>query len=386
MQYLDHAATSPVRREVLEVMWPYLTGEFGNPSSHHEVGERAASALSWARSRVAEVLGCRAGEVIFTSGGTEANNLAIKGIALAAPRGRHIVTSAIEHPSVLESCAYLERFHGFEVDRLGVDEDGLVDPSELERLLRPDTTLVSVMYANNEVGTVQPLDRLGEIAVGTGVPFHADAVQAAGWLDLTVARGDAAGLPVDALTLAGHKLGAPKGVGALFVRSRLALEPTLHGGGQEAGRRSGTENVAGAVGLATALTLAEEERVARAAEVAAGRDDFIERVLASVPGARLTGHRTQRLPGTASFCFDGTSGEAVLLELERRGIVCSSGSACAAGSDEPSAVLTAMGVSRELAQTAVRFTFPAATPRGDFLAVADAVTAAVESVSSLSAR
>lgn len=379
--YLDHAATAPVRREVLEAMWPYLAGEFGNPSSHHQVGERAAAGLDWARGEVARVLGCRASEVVFTGGGTESNNLAVKGVALANPRGRHIVTSAIEHPSVLESCEYLERLHGFTIDRLPVDADGLVDPAAFATALRPDTTLASVMLANNEVGTVQAVPELAAIARDVGVPMHSDAVQAAGWLDLSVRR-----LGVDALTLAGHKLGAPKGVGMLFVRGGLPLEPVLHGGGQERGRRSGTENVAGAVAFATALRLAEAERLEGADATAALRDEFIASVLAAVPGARLTGHPSARLPGNASFCFEGTSGEAVLLELERRGVVCSSGSACAAGSDEPSAVLLALGIEPALAQTAVRFTFAASVTAESLRAAADAVAAAVHEVGSIARR
>ncbi|TQL47855.1 cysteine desulfurase [Homoserinimonas aerilata] len=373
--YLDHAATSPVRREVLEAMWPYLSSEFGNPSSHHAAGESAARALDWARSTVAAVLGCRASEIVFTGGGTEANNLAIKGVALARPRGRHVVISAVEHPSVLESCAYLERFHGFEVARLPVDSYGLVAPADFEAALHEDTTLASVMYANNEIGTVQPIAELAGIGRAVGVPFHSDAVQAAGWLPL-----DVDGLGVDALTLAGHKLGAPKGIGVLFCRARIPLEPVLHGGGQERGRRSGTQDVAGAVGLATALVLADDERKAGADALGRLRDEFIARILAGVQGSTLTGHPSLRLAGSASFCFAGTSGEAVLLELERRGVLVSSGSACAAGSSDPSPVLLAIGVEPELAQTAVRFTFGAQIERAQLLAVADAVEASVAAV------
>jgi cysteine desulfurase len=373
--YLDNAATAPVRREVLESMWPYLTAEYGNPSSHHEVGESAARGLADARARVATVLGCRAAEVIFTGGGTESNNLAIKGLALADPRGRHIVTSAVEHPAVLESCAYLERFHDFEVTIVGVDGEGMLDLEAFDQALRPDTTLVSVMYANNEVGSVQPLGEVSRLTRATGVPLHSDAVQAAGWLPLDV---DALG--VEALTIAGHKLGAPKGVGALFVRRGIRLEPLLHGGGQESGRRSGTENVAAIVGLARALELAEQERLLHADTLTHLRDDFIAEIVSTVPGAILTGHPVRRLPGSASFCFAGTSGEAVLLELEQRGITCSSGSACAAGSDEPSSVLTAMGIGGELAQTAVRFTLAATTTRDQLASVATAVREAVSRV------
>jgi len=379
--YLDNAATTPVRREVLEAIWPLLTTGYGNPSSHHQVGEAAAAALADARATVAAVLGCRPAEVLFTGGGTESDNLAVKGIALAAPRGRHLIVSAIEHEAVLESCDYLHRLHGFEVTLLPVDARGLVDPAELAHALTPDTTLVSVQYANNEVGTVQPVTELAALTRTQGVPFHTDAVQAAGWLPLSVA-----GLGVDALSISGHKLGAPQGTGALFLRRRVPLEPVQHGGGQERGRRSGTENVAGAVALATALRLAESERESNASRVAALRDTFIAAVLAAAPGARLTGHPLQRLPGTASFVFPGTSGEAVLLELEGHGIVCSSGSACAAGSDEPSPTLTAMGLPAEVAQTAVRFTLAASTTAAELAETARAAGLAVEAIRGLGRR
>jgi cysteine desulfurase len=373
--YLDNAATTPVRREALQAMWPHLTGGFGNPSSHHEVGEAAAAALSNARRTIADILGCRPGEVIFTAGGTEADNLAIKGIALGAPRGRHLITTALEHEAVLESADYLRRLHGFEVTLLPTDAGGRVDPDALRRALRPDSTLVSIQYANNEVGTVQPIAELAAVARAAEVPFHTDAVQAAGWLPLKVAE-----LGVDALGISGHKVGAPKGIGALYLRGRLPLEPLLHGGGQERGKRSGTENVAGAVALATALRLADGERVAAAAQTTALRDEFIAAVMTGVPGATLTGHPSHRLPGTASFVFPGTSGEAVLLELERRGIVCSSGSACSAGSDEPSHVLTALGVPAEVAQTAVRFTLAATTTAAEVTEAAASVRLAVDAV------
>ncbi|WP_105036149.1 cysteine desulfurase family protein [Cryobacterium aureum] len=378
MIYLDNAATTPVRREALEAMWPQLTSGFGNPSSHHQVGEAAAAALLQARASVARSLGCRPGEVVFTSGGTESDNLAIKGIALGAQRGRHIVTTPIEHEAALESCDYLRRLHGFEITLLPVDAAGRVDPEDLARALRPDTTLVSVHYANNEVGTVQPVTELAAIAHTAGVPFHTDAVQAGGWLDLTVTT-----LGVDALSLSGHKLGAPPGIGALFLRGRLVIEPLLHGGGQERGKRSGTENVAGAVALAVALRLAGAERVEAAQRTSALRDEFIATVLRDTPSARLTGHPTERLPGTASFVFPGTSGEAVLLELEARGIVCSSGSACAAGSSEPSHVLTAMGLPADVAQTAVRFTLGAGTSAAEAAEAAASVREAVAAVASL---
>ena len=379
MIYLDAAATSPVRREVLEAMWPYLTGDFGNPSSHHSVGESAAHALADARGTVASWLGCRASEVTFTSGGTEADNLAVKGIALANPRGRHLVTTRIEHEAVLESVDYLVRLHGFEVTFVPVGRDGMVAPADFAAALRPDTTLASVMLANNEVGTVQPIVALAGLAHEHGIPLHTDAVQAAGWLPL-----DVAAMGVDALSVSGHKLGAPKGVGALFVRGRIPLEPVIHGGGQERGRRSGTENVAGAVGLATAARLASDGMDARARAAAEARDAFVAAVLTEAPGAALTGHPSSRLPGTASFVFPGTNGEAVLLELERRGVVSSSGSACAAGSEDASHVLLALGYAEDVARTAVRFSWGPEVSAAQLAAVAPAVGEAVRVVRGLS--
>jgi len=364
--YLDHAASTPVRREVLEAMWPYLTGEFGNPSSHHTVGESALATLSDARASIAAHLGVRPAELILTSGGTESDNLAVKGITLASVRGRHVITSAIEHEAILESIEYLERHHGATSTILPVNEEGLVSPVDLAAAIRDDTALVSIQHANNEIGTVQDVAALAAVTKDAGVPFHTDAVQSAGWLPL-------ADLGVDALSLAGHKLGTPKGIGLLYVRAGVPIEPLLHGGGQERGRRSGTENVAAAVGLSTALSLVRGSPLAQ-------RDELIDGVLAAVPSAFLTGSRTDRLPNHASFCFPGTSGEAVLLELERHGIVCSSGSACAAGSDEASHVLVALGIAPEVAQTAVRFTLDSTTTSDEVSEVVERVADAVETV------
>ncbi len=380
--YLDAAASTPVRRAALEAAWPLLTGEFGNPSSVHEPGLRAAAALRDARARVAAVLGCRASDVVFTSGGTEGDNLAIKGIALAGPRGRHLVTTATEHEAVLESADFLRRRHGFEVDLIPLDSSGRVTPTALESVLRPDTTLVSVAYANNEIGTVQPIAELAATAHAVGARFHTDAVQAAGRLPL-----DVAALGVDSLSFSGHKVGAPKGSGAVYVRGAVPVEPLLHGGGQERGRRSGTENVAFAAALAVALESAEHERIERGGAGASTgyvvadsqRDAFVARVLRAVPGSRLTGHPAERVPGHASFVFDGANGETVLLELERRGVIASSGSACAAGSTEPSHVLLAIGLSEDAARSAVRLSWSDASA-ADLDQAAKALIAAVAAV------
>ncbi|MFD1860954.1 cysteine desulfurase [Aeromicrobium camelliae] len=365
MSYLDEAATAPVRREVLEAMWPYLTQQFANPASQHEPGKLAARALEDARARVAARLGARPSEIVFTSGGTEADNAAIKGVALAAPRGRHVLVSAVEHPAVLESAGWLKRW-GFELEEIPVDREGVVSPQSLRELIRPDTTLVSIQYANNEVGTVQDIAALAEVAAEHQVPFHTDAVQAAGSLDLDVER-----LGVQAMSLAGHKIGTPKGIGALYLRRRVPFEPLVHGGGQQRGRRSGTENVAAAVAMAVALETNADS--ASMSALSSRRDRFVAEVLSAVPTARLTGHLSRRLPGNASFVFPGRSGESILLDLEQRGIYCSSGSACAAGEDEPSHVLTAMGYEPAVAQTAVRFTFGTGVSDEELAATVDAL-------------
>lgn len=366
MVYLDAAAAGPVRREALEAAWPYLTGVFANPSSHHMAGEASAAGLEDARARAARVLGVRRHEIVFTAGGTEAANLAIKGLALASPRGKHLVTSPLEHEAVRESVDFLRRLHGFEVTEVAVGPDGEITPQALREALRPDTTLVTLALANSETGAVTDVRTLAEIAHEVGALFHTDAVQAAGWLDLR-------GLGVDALTLAGHKVGAPKGSGLAMLRGRLPVEPLVHGGGQENGRRSGTENVAFAVALAVALELAEAEREERAARTAPLRDLLLERALDA--GAVLVGPRTPRHPGHLAFCVPGRSGESVLLDLERRGVTASSGSACAAGSDEPSPVLLALGIPAQLAQSSVRLTLGGDTTAEQAAHAAEALTA-----------
>ena len=359
MLYLDHAATTPVRQETLQAAWPFLTTEFGNPSSTHEPGLRAKAALDWARQTCAQFLGCAPEEIIFTSGGTESNNLAIKGLALANPRGRHIVSAATEHSSVLECLNYLRDQHDFEITYLPVATDGSIAPSDLAAALRPDTTLVTLMLANNEIGTIHPIADLSLIAGALKVPFHTDAVQAAGWFNLNVAE-----LGIAALSLSGHKFGAPKGSGLLYLKQRFEVTPVIHGGGQEFGARSGTQNVAWAVALATALQLLPAP--AAASSIREVTQAFIAQVLARHPNTTLTGtsgnnlaprQAAARHPAIASFTFEGINGETLLLELENAGVICSSGSACAAGSQEPSHVLVALGLPHDTCRTAVRFSF-----------------------------
>jgi cysteine desulfurase len=340
--YLDYAATTPVDPRVVAAMEPYWSTVYGNSASIHTFGRAAARALEAARGEVAQVLGCHPTEVVFTANGTESNNLAIRGIAHSARqsgRGNHIITSAIEHHAVGHTVAALQDQFGFEATVLPVDEHGLVDPQDVERALRPDTVLISVMYANNEVGTIQPLAEIGGIARDHAIPLHADAVQAGGKLDLNVDR-----LGVSLLSLSAHKFYGPKGVGALFVRRGTPLAPLLTGGEHERGYRPGTVNVAGNVGLATALRLAEEERASEADRLAKLRDRLISGVLERVPHARLTGHPTLRLADNASFALHDCDGEALLMALDLAGVAASTGSACTTGDPEPSFVLTAMGI------------------------------------------
>ena len=367
--YLDAAATAPLRAEARAAMDEVFDAGAANPASVHSPGIRARRIVDEARERIAGALGARPADLIFTSGGTEANNLAIIGLALANPRGRHLVTTPIEHPSVLESCRYLERVFGFELTLLPVDGDGLVDPADAARALRADTTLVSVGLANAEVGTVQPVPEIAALARQRGVLVHTDAVQAAAALPVVFGqRGTREGAAhdrgwpgpdVDAMTVTSHKFGGPQGTGALLVRRHLPMEPLLHGGGQEGGARSGTENVAAVAGFAAAVVAHTADVGTRALALLDSRDALISRVVAEVPGARLTGHPTERLPGHASFVVAGVSGESLLVALDTAGFAVSSGSACAAGMDEPSPALIAMGIDPGLAQTAIRFTLPA---------------------------
>jgi cysteine desulfurase len=347
--YLDHAATTPLRPEALDAMLPYLTEEYGNPSSTHGPGRRARLALDEARESVAQDLGADPREIVFTSGGTEAINLAIKGVAWAGKaRGHRIITSAVEHHAVLHSVRHLEKF-GFEVVELPVDRYGRLDPDHLASAITDRTILVSLMLANNEVGTIQPVAGLVKrVREHHGVLVHLDAVQGARWLGT-----DMSALDVDLLSLAGHKLEGPKGTGVLFVRRGTVLLSQMHGGSQERYRRAGTENVAGAIGFATALRLAFRERGAVTPAVRALRDRLRDAILA-VPGVELTGHRRERLPNHLSVIVREVEGSAVAMALDLDGIACSTGSACTSGDREPSHVLTAMGYPEEEARGALR--------------------------------
>ena len=378
--YLDNAASTAVRPEALEVMLPLFSEDFANPSAHHAGGYRAAQALDDARDTVAEVLGALSEEVVFASGGTESINAALKGVAFAqadAGAGRHVVTTEVEHHAVLHSSHYLERF-GFEVELLPVDEFGRVTPEAVAEAVRDDTVLVSVGYANNEVGTVQPIAAIAAAVkaraseFGRQVPLHTDAVQAASSLPLNVDS-----LGVDLLSLSGHKFGGPKGTGVLYIRRGVPFLEQVSGGGQERQRRSGTENVPGVAGMATALRLAQAECDAFRQRTSMLRDRLLEQVIAACPDARLNGHPTERLPHNLHLCFPGVEGEALVEALDARGIECSAGAACTSATWEPSHVLLAMNVPLELAIGSLRMTLSPSHSEADVDYVASELPVAV---------
>jgi cysteine desulfurase len=348
--YLDHNATTPVHPEVVKAMLPYFGERFGNPSSVHSFGQEARHALDEARGAVAAAIGARSDEIVFTSGGTEADNLAVAGVATAlAGKGRHIITSKIEHHAVLGTCQHLASA-GFEVTEVPCDGDGIVDPQSVRDAVRKDTVLITIMHANNETGAIQPVPEIGKIALERGIVFHTDAVQSLGKLPL-----DVNALGVNLMSVSSHKVYGPKGVGALIVRRGTPLLPIAFGGHHERKRRAGTENVSGIMGFAKAVELATSDLEATQARVLRLRRKLEEGVLAAVPHVRLNGHPTKRLPSTASLCFEFIEGESLVLSLDMEGIAVSSGSACTSGSSEPSHVLLAMGVPPAVAQGSVRF-------------------------------
>ncbi len=358
--YLDHAATTPVAPEVLEAMLPYFQQFWGNPSSIHRYGRQASEGVEQGRAHLAELLHCTPKEIYFTGGGTEADNLAIFGTALAREeKGRHIITSVIEHHAVSHTCEALQK-RGWEVTYLPVDSTGLVDPDELRHAIRPDTVLATIMHANNEVGTVQPIAEIGAICREAGVWFHTDAVQSVGHIPTRVNE-----LNVDMLSLSGHKLYGPKGVGALFIRRGVRIKPQIFGGGHERGMRSGTENVPGIVGLGRAAELALAEMESEAARQTRLRDKLLDGIVARIPDSFITGHREHRLPNNASVIVKYIEGEAQLLRLDAAGIAASSGSACTSGSLDPSHVLLAMGIEVAFAHGSIRFSLGRGTTEAE---------------------
>lgn len=348
--YLDHNATTPILPEIFEAIIPYLKDEWGNPSSIHWAAREPRKAIDNAREKVAELLGCEANEVVFTSSGSEANNFAIKGIASAMKgKGNHIITTSVEHPSVLNTCKYMAK-EGFDVTFLPVDSTGMIDLDELRASITDRTILITIMFANNETGTIFPVEEIGRIAREKGVIFHCDAVQAAGKLPIDVRR-----FNIDLLSISGHKLYAPKGIGALYIRRGVRLTPLIHGGHQERNRRAGTENVIGIVALGKACEIAMRDMDKEVANLTRLRDRLYNGIVERIDHVRLNGHPTKRLPTTLNLSFEYIEGESILLNLDMKGIAASSGSACTSGSLEPSHVLMAMGVPPEIAHGSVRF-------------------------------
>ena len=377
--YLDNAATTKTSEEVVAAMLPYFTEYYGNPSSVYEFASESKKAVSNARRTIAETLGAQENEIYFTAGGSEADNWALKATAEAyQSKGKHIITTKIEHHAILHTAEYLEK-RGFEITYIGVDENGVVKVDELEKAIRPDTILISVMFANNEIGTIQPIKEIGEIAKKHGVLFHTDAVQAYGQLPINVDE-----LHIDMLSSSGHKLNGPKGIGFLYIRKGVKIRSFIHGGAQERKRRAGTENVPGIVGYGKAAEIAAKTMKERTAKEIELRDHLIDRVLAEVPYTRLNGHRTNRLPNNANFSFQFVEGESLLILLDNNGICASSGSACTSGSLDPSHVLLAIGLPHEIAHGSLRLTLSAETTMEDIDFVVDCIKQIIERLRSMS--
>lgn len=382
--YLDYAATTPVDPRVLDAMLPYFNDQFGNPSSVHRYGQRAEAAVETARETIAEVLGCRADMILFTSCGSESDNLALRGAALARREktgANWILTSRAEHHAVSKTAEDLQKHYGFQVEWLEVDDHGLLRPETVEKALCKNTALVSVMASNNEIGTINPIREIAEICRAQGVPLHSDAVQAAAYLPVKVDE-----LGVDLLSLGAHKLYGPKGIGALYVRKGTPLLPVQTGGGQEFGLRAGTHNVPLIVGFAEALRLAAEERETRSAHLRPLRDHLIGNLLETIPNTRLTGHPQQRMPNHASFVFKDVDGNLLLSLLDDAGFACSSGSACKTGNPEPSEVVTSLGLTRDWALGSLRVTLGSGTTPDHIEALLHALPPLVEEVRTLNRR
>ncbi len=377
--YMDHAATTYVKPEVLNAMLPYFSEHFGNPSSVHSFARETKKAIDQAREQVAAALNAQPSEIFFTSGGTESDNWAIKGIAEAKQtKGKHIITTQIEHHAVLHTCEALEK-QGFEVTYLEVDETGLITPEQVEKAIRPDTILVSVMFANNEIGTIEPIQAIGAVCKAKGVLFHTDAVQAFGAVPIDVKK-----MNIDLLSITAHKLYGPKGVGALYVRRGIVLPSLIEGGAQERGKRAGTENIAGIVGLGQAAEIAVAHMEENDKRLTALRDRLIEKILETVPETRLNGHRTQRLPNNVNVCIRYIEGESLLLLLDHTGIAASSGSACTSGALDPSHVLLAIGLPHEIAHGSLRLTLGDVTTLEDVDFVVEKLSGIVERLRAMS--
>ncbi|MGC8930386.1 MAG: cysteine desulfurase NifS [Dictyoglomus sp.] len=377
--YLDYAATTPLRKEVYEAMKPFLKEKFGNPSSIHHFGRETRTAIEEAREKIVKAIGAKSDEIIFTSGGTESNNMAIKGVAFAlSTKGKHIITSKVEHHAVLEPCHFLEKL-GFEITYLPVDREGFVDPDDLKKALRKDTILISIMHANNEIGTIEPIQELSKIAKEYDIYFHTDAVQTVGHIPVNVDE-----LGVDLLSISAHKFYGPKGVGALYIRKGTKIHPLIHGGSQENNKRAGTENVAGIIGMGKAIELAILEMDKEIERLTELRDYFIREVEKRISDVYLNGPRSNRLPNNINFSFAYVEGESILLHLDLEGVEVSTGSACSSSSLEPSHVLSAINVPIELAHGSIRFTLGLYTTKEDLNYTLDVLERIIEKLRTIS--
>lgn len=377
--YLDNAATTPVRPEVVEEMIPYFTENYGNPSEIYRTAAKAKQAVAQARQMIASTINAKPECIYFTAGGSESDNWALKGIAESlASVGKHIITTKIEHHAILNTCSYLEK-QGFDITYLDVNENGLVNPDVIERTIRPDTILISVMLANNEIGTIQPVEQIGKIAREAGVLFHTDAVQAYTQIPI-----DVQAMNIDLMSTSGHKINGPKGIGFLYIREGVKIHSFIHGGAQERKRRAGTENVPGIIGMAKAAQMAADDMEERTARERKLRDYMIERILKEIPYTRLNGDAVKRLPGNANFSFQFVEGESLLIMLDMDGICASGGSACASGSLDPSHVLLALGLPDDIARGSLRLTLGAQTTREDIDYAIERIKANVGRIRSMS--
>mgnify|MGYP005784486415 FL=1 len=375
MRYFDHAATTKVKKEVLDKMFPYFVEQYGNPSSLYKLGRIARVGIEEARKNVANLINCDRNEIIFTSGGTESDNTALKGIMhLEKNKGKHMITTKIEHPAILHTCERLEE-EGYQITYLNVNKEGIIELEELNNAIRKDTVLLSIMFANNEIGSIQPIERIGEIADKRGIIFHTDAVQACGNVEIDVKR-----MKIDMLSLSGHKIGAPKGIGALYVNKSIELKKFIDGGHQERDKRAGTENVPGMIGLGEACKIAKENMEEHIKQLTELRDEYISRIKDEIVDIQINGSMEKRLPGNSNISFKGVNGNELLMKLDERGICASAGSACSSGSGSPSHVLTAIGLPSEYAEGTLRVTLGEDNTKEDINYLVESLTEIIKEI------
>ena len=375
MRYFDHAATTKVKKEVLDKMFPYFVEQYGNPSSLYKLGRIARVGIEEARKNVANLINCDRNEIIFTSGGTESDNTALKGIMhLEKNKGKHMITTKIEHPAILHTCERLEE-EGYQITYLNVNKEGIIELEELNNAIRKDTVLLSIMFANNEIGSIQPIERIGEIANKRGIIFHTDAVQACGNVEIDVKK-----MKIDMLSLSGHKIGAPKGIGALYVNKSIELKKFIDGGHQERDKRAGTENVPGMIGLGEACKIAKENMEEHIKQLTELRDEYISRIKDEIVDIQINGSMEKRLPGNSNISFKGVNGNELLMKLDERGICASAGSACSSGSSSPSHVLTAIGLPSEYAEGTLRVTLGEDNTKEDINYLVESLTEIIKEI------